>query len=438
MSQASLITCPSCGSKFELENTLRSSIEQEFKNRYNQKWQEETTKVKQKEDELKRLELLLQQTKEQQDMQVQDAVNKKLAVEKEELLKLKQEQQSLIDNEVNKQKNTMFEEARQKANEANALQMQAMASEIEERKQALQAAQIKELELLKKQQELDEKQRSLELETQRQLQMMQAQLEEKIRKNEADKNDLKMKEKDKTIDDLHKMVDEMKRRSEQGSMQLQGEVQELALEELLRSSFPFDIIEEVSKGVRGADAIQIVNNHFGMQCGKIIYESKRTKSFSAEWIEKLKADQRLAQADVAILVTQTMPKEMTHFGEKNGIWICSFEEVKPLAAVIRDGILKISQATASQENKGEKMQMMYDFLTSIEFKNQMEAIIDGFRSMREGIIRERMQAEKNWKEREKQLDKVLLNATHFIGSVKGIAGNALADIKMIGEEDSEN
>jgi hypothetical protein len=234
------------------------------------------------------------------------------------------------------------------------------------------------------------------------------------------------------------MVDEMKRRSEQGSMQLQGEVQELALEELLRSSFPFDIIEEVSKGVRGADAIQIVNNHFGKQCGKIIYESKRTKSFSAEWIEKLKSDQRLSQADVAILVTQTMPKEMTHFGEKNGIWICSFEEVKPLAAVIRDGILKISQATASQENKGEKMQMMYDFLTSIEFKNQMEAIIDGFRSMREGIIKERIQAEKNWKEREKQLDKVLLNATHFIGSVKGIAGNALADIKMIGEEDSEN
>jgi hypothetical protein len=131
-----------------------------------------------------------------------------------------------------------------------------------------------------------------------------------------------------------------------------------------------------------------------------------------------------------------MPKEMAHFGERNGVWICSFDEVKPLASVVRDGIIKVSLAMASQENKGEKMQMMYDFLTSTEFRNQMEAIVDGFRTMREGIIKEKVQAEKNWKEREKQLDKVLLNATHFIGSVKGIAGSAMDDIKMIGEEDN--
>jgi hypothetical protein len=351
---------------------------------------------------------------------------------------MKQQQQEIIDAEIAKQKNSLMDDAKKKAESDIQQKLEMLSTELAEKSKSIQEAQKRELDLLKKQQELDEQKNNLELEAQRKMQELKSELEEKIRKNEGEKVDMKLKEKDKTIEDLHKMVDEMKRRSEQGSMQLQGEVQELALEELLRSSFPFDIIEEVSKGVRGADAIQIVNNHFGKQCGKIIYESKRTKSFSAEWIEKLKADQRLSQADVAILVTQTMPKEMTHFGEKNGIWICSFEEVKPLAAVIRDGILKISQATASQENKGEKMQMMYDFLTSIEFKNQMEAIIDGFRSMREGIIKERIQAEKNWKEREKQLDKVLLNATHFIGSVKGIAGNALADIKMIGEEDSEN
>jgi hypothetical protein len=438
MSQSSLISCPNCGHQFELENTLRNSIEQEYKNKYNQKWAQEVANVKQKEEELKRLELQMKQNTEQLELRVQDEVNKKVLAEKEGLLKMKQQQQEIIDAEIAKQKNSLMDDAKKKAESDIQQKLEMLSSELAEKSKSIQEAQKRELDLLKKQQELDEQKNNLELEAQRKMQELKSELEEKIRKNEGEKVDMKLKEKDKTIEDLHKMVDEMKRRSEQGSMQLQGEVQELALEELLRSSFPFDIIEEVSKGVRGADAIQIVNNHFGKQCGKIIYESKRTKSFSAEWIEKLKADQRLSQADVAILVTQTMPKEMTHFGEKNGIWICSFEEVKPLAAVIRDGILKISQATASQENKGEKMQMMYDFLTSIEFKNQMEAIIDGFRSMREGIIKERIQAEKNWKEREKQLDKVLLNATHFIGSVKGIAGNALADIKMIGEEDSEN
>jgi hypothetical protein len=438
MSQSSLISCPNCGHQFELENTLRNSIEQEYKNKYNQKWAQEVANVKQKEEELKRLELQMKQNTEQLELRVQDEVNKKVLAEKEGLLKMKQQQQEIIDAEIAKQKNSLMDDAKKKAESDIQQKLEMLSSELAEKSKSIQEAQKRELDLLKKQQELDEQKNNLELEAQRKMQELKSELEEKIRKNEGEKVDMKLKEKDKTIEDLHKMVDEMKRRSEQGSMQLQGEVQELALEELLRSSFPFDIIEEVSKGVRGADAIQIVNNHFGKQCGKIIYESKRTKSFSAEWIEKLKSDQRLSQADVAILVTQTMPKEMTHFGEKNGIWICSFEEVKPLAAVIRDGILKISQATASQENKGEKMQMMYDFLTSIEFKNQMEAIIDGFRSMREGIIKERIQAEKNWKEREKQLDKVLLNATHFIGSVKGIAGNALADIKMIGEEDSEN
>jgi hypothetical protein len=431
MSQSSLISCPNCGHQFELENTLRNSIEQEYKNKYNQKWAQEVANVKQKEEELKRLELQMKQNTEQLELRVQDEVNKKVLTEKEGLLKMKQQQQEIIDAEIAKQKNSLMDDAKKKAESDIQQKLEMLSTELAEKSKSIQEAQKRELDLLKKQQELDEQKNNLELEAQRKMQELKSELEEKIRKNEGEKVDMKLKEKDKTIEDLHKMVDEMKRRSEQGSMQLQGEVQELALEELLRSSFPFDIIEEVSKGVRGADAIQIGNNHFGKQCGKIIYESKRTKSFSAEWIEKLKADQRLSQADVAILVTQTMPKEMTHFGEKNGIWICSFEEVKPLAAVIRDGILKISQATASQENKGEKMQMMYDFLTSIEFKNQMEAIIDGFRSMREGIIKERIQAEKNWKEREKQLDKVLLNATHFIGSVKGIAGNALGDLKML-------
>lgn len=434
MNKASEISCPNCGHKFELENQLRLGIEQEFKEKYNSKWREEKNALQKEKDEIKKLEQILQQSKEQIQSTVQDEVNKKLLAEKEELAKLKNQQFEIIQEAIAKERIELTELAKKNAEKDLSLQIEMLNKELDEKRNAIQDSQKRELELLKKQQELDEQKKAFELESQRQINQMQVELEEKIKKAEAEKIDFKMKEKEKQIEDLHKLVDEMKRKSEQGSMQTQGEVQELALEELLKNSFPYDIIEEVGKGVRGADAVQIVNNHFGKQCGKIIYESKRTKNFAVEWIDKLKADQRSSQADIAILVTQTMPKDMTHFGEKNGVWICSFEEVKPLASVVRDGIIKVSLAMASQENKGEKMQMMYDFLTSTEFRNQMEAIVDGFRNMREGIIKEKIQAEKNWKEREKQLDKVLLNATHFIGSVKGIAGSAMDDIKMIGEE----
>lgn len=436
MSKATEIECPNCHHKFELENQLRVGIEEEFKNKFNTKWKEQTLALQKEKEDVRLREQQLLQSQEQIQLKVQDEVNKKLAIEKEELSKLKSQQFELIEQAIAKERQSLSDSAKKKAEQEMSIQLEMLHKELEERKEAMQDAKRRELELLKKQQELDEQKKNYELEMQRNLNQLQSDLEEKIKKEEASRNELKFKEKEMQIDSLKKSIEEMDRRINQGSMQAQGEVQELALEELLKNSFPYDLIEEVGKGVRGADAIQIVNNHFGKQCGKIIYESKRTKNFTNEWVDKLKADQRSSQADVAILVTQTMPKEMAHFGERNGVWICSFDEVKPLASVVRDGIIKVSLAMASQENKGEKMQMMYDFLTSTEFRNQMEAIVDGFRTMREGIIKEKVHAEKNWKEREKQLDKVLLNATHFIGSVKGIAGSAMDDIKMIGEEDN--
>jgi len=207
----------------------------------------------------------------------------------------------------------------------------------------------------------------------------------------------------KEPDDQKKLAEEMRRKAEQGSMQLQGEVQELALEELLRASFPFDEISEVGKGVRGADCIQTVRNNFGQECGRIIYESKRTQSFSPDWIEKLKADMRSQGATLAVIVTQTMPRDMNCFGEKNGVWICSFSEVKALTYVLRDGIIRIFNASRSQENKGDKMQLLYNYLTSGEFSEQWKAIREGFLSMKQSIQKERDMMEKLWKSREKQL-----------------------------------
>ena len=234
--------------------------------------------------------------------------------------------------------------------------------------------------------------------------------------------DLKIKERDKQLDDQRKLIEEMKRKSEQGSMQLQGEVQELMLEELLRNAFPFDVVSEVGKGVKGADCIQIVRNSFGQECGKIIFESKRTKDFSEDWIEKLKADMRVLGADVAVIVTQAMPKGMNNFGEKDGIWICTFGEARALVHVLRDAVIKVYNAAKSQENKGDKMTLLYTYLVSSEFAEQWKAIREGFMGMKMSIQRERDQMEKMWKAREKQLEKVLLNAAHIKGSIEGIAG----------------
>jgi hypothetical protein len=246
---------------------------------------------------------------------------------------------------------------------------------------------------------------------------------------------LRIKEFEKQLDDQKKLVDEMRRKAEQGSMQLQGEVQELILEEVLRVTFPFDQIGEVGKGVRGADCIQVVRNKFGQDCGKIIYESKRTKDFSNDWIDKLKKDMRKEGVDVAVIVTQTYPKGMTCFGERDGVWICSFEEVKAVAYVLRDGILRLYNSSKSQENRGDKMHMLYDYLTGTEFSEQWKAIREGYMSMRLSIHRERDAMEKMWKMREKQLDKVLLNASSIKGSIEGIAGADTISLSLSDDED---
>ena len=227
----------------------------------------------------------------------------------------------------------------------------------------------------------------------------------------------------------------MKRKADQGSMQLQGEVQELALEKLLQDAFPFDLVEPIGKGVRGADCTLTIRNSTGQECGKIIYESKRTKNFELDWIDKLKTDMRQQNAQVAMLVTRVMPRDMSCFGEKNGVWICNFSEVKALTEVFRDGVIRIFQASRNQQNKGDKMQLLYDYLTSSEFSEQWKAIREGFSSMKMSIQRERDMMEKLWKTREKQLEKVLLNAAHIKGSMEGISGQEDFNMNLIDDTD---
>ena len=371
---------------------------------------------------------------------IRDEVQKELRSQMADWKKKKEEEFRTRETELSTQ---IEEHIRKQVSGDFEVRMQFLEKEKAANEQKLKDAQRKELEFLQQMQDLRKKEENLEMEMQKRLIEQKNSIAEQIRKEETERQSLKeteyqmrLREMEKKIEDQNKLVEEMKRKAEQGSMQLQGEVQELALEALLRNSFPFDVISEVGKGVKGADCIQTVRNNFGQECGRIIYESKRTKDFGKDWIEKLKADMRSQGADVAVIVTQAMPPDMDCFGEKDGVWICSFGEVKALSAVLRDLIIRVSTANKSQENKGDKMTLLYNYLTSGEFSEQWKAIREGFMSMRMSIQRERDQMEKMWKAREKQLEKVLLNAAHIKGSIEGIAGMENVDMSLTSEENS--
>lgn len=321
--------------------------------------------------------------------------------------------------------------AQKKAAEELAMQLKAMEEESRMKTLQLQEMQKKELDFLREKNELEQRSRNLDIEIEKRLLEDRKKIEQETIQREAQLFEMRMKEKELQLESMKRTIEELKRKSEQGLTQQQGEAQEVLLEQILQEHFPFDSISEVGKGVEGADCIQTVRTMSGKECGKIIYESKRTKGWNGAWIEKLKNDMRATQADLAILVTQTFPKGMDCFGEKDGVWICSFKEVLGLSTALRNAIIRIAETKRSEENKGEKMQMLYNYLTGIEFRQHVEAILESFLSMKQSITKERLQMEKLWKEREKQLDKVLLNTSGLFGSIKGIAGASVEDIPLL-------
>jgi hypothetical protein len=244
-------------------------------------------------------------------------------------------------------------------------------------------------------------------------------------------NELKFKELEKQLSDQRQLAEEMKRKANQGSIQLQGEVQELAIEEWLTKNFPLDTIIEVKKGARGADCKHIINSREKENCGIVYYESKRTKDFGKNWIGKLKNDISELGANIGILVTDVMPPGMKRMGQKDGIWICTYEEFKGLCFVLREHIIALDLAFTSQQNKGDKMVMLYDYLTSNEFRLQVEAIIEGYKQMQQDLESEKRSITGHWKKREKQLEKVLKNTNFMYNSLRGIAGSAIQSIEYL-------
>jgi len=409
MSNQTKITCPNCGQEIDVNSVISHSLEEEFKKKYNAKWVEEKKKYQEEVDKLEKQKQEIEALKQNQETLVAEKLASVIKAEKEKFEKqiksqLQEEQSeriALIEKELQEKSEQVKELNRAKA------EIEQIKREKAEMKEAIEAESAKLLN-----EKINEE-------------------KDKIRKAEHDKNELIVAELQKQLDDQKRLTEEMKRKQEQGSMQLQGEVQELAIEEWLTSNFPLDTIDEIKKGDRGADCVQIVHTRTTQNCGTIYYESKRTKNFEPKWLEKLRDDIRAKGANIGVLVTDAFPKNMERMGMVDGIWVCSFEEFKGLCFVLRESIVQLSLVAASQENKGEKTLMLYDFLISNEFRLQVEAIVEGFTQMQADLISEKRSIMGHWKKREKQIEKVLLNTNYMYNSIKGIAGSAIQPIKTL-------
>ena len=404
------IKCPNCAHEFPLEEAVSEEYRKELR-------QQMMVYKKEKEAEVERKE---------QEWQKQ-------------ILKREAEFFHQLQAEKSKMQQELGETLRKSIAADFENKMRLLEQNNLDHQEKLKQARQKELDFMKKEREFRDKEEEMELSLQIKLGEERERIAGEIRKIEGQKNQMKdtehqleVRELKKQLEDTKKLADDMRRKAEQSSSQLHGEVQELLLEELLCGCFPFDSIREVPKGKKGADCILIVRNRTGAECGKILFESKRTTTWGKEWIEKVKHDALNSKADVAVLVSQTLPDKMQDkFEFRDGVWICSFENVKLLTASIREGMINIYNLNRSQEGKGDKMQMLYDFMTSQEFANKWKNIRDVFKNMHLSIFKEKEIMEKLWKNREKQLERALLNSDHIMGSIEGIAGKNTIDLGLL-------
>lgn len=392
------IECPNCGHEINVSKILYARLDEELSKKYN----DELARHRKKYDEQK---ASLEEERRRLEGRIEEGI-------RSESLKLRK---------------MLREEAEQEQSE----RIQAMQEELERKAEKLKEYNraLSEIERLKR--EKEQVHDEIEAESEKRLTRMVSEEREKIRRAEQERIELKVMEKDALIEQLKNQLGDAQRKAEQGSTQLQGEAQELAIEEWLRDSFPLDTVEEIKKGKKGADCLQIVNTRSRRGCGTICYESKRTRVFQPKWIEKFKGDIQDRGADVGVLVTEAMPPDMERMGCREGIWICSFEEFKGLCTVVREFIVRMSNADLARVNRGDKMGMLYDFLTSNEFRLQVEAIVEGFTQLQQDMESEKRSMHAIWKRREKQIQKVVKNTVNMYSSVKGIAGSAVQTVPLL-------
>lgn len=409
------INCPDCGATIDVNEVLVNTLKKQIEDQYKLQIIQDKKDLQQRENNLSAELEKLNNQKEDFNKKLASELEKSLAVEK---LKIQ----------------TNLRETIQRESET---QLKSLQQELD-----IKSNQIKEFNSLKSEmakvmREKDEMESKLKADSEIELNKKLNEAREEIAKQESVKHELRLKDKQKVIDDLNNQLKEATRKAEQGSMQLQGETQELAIEEYLAKQFPLDTIQEIKKGERGADSLHVVNTRTAQNCGSILYESKRTKNFSNTWIPKLKEDMQLKNADFGVLVTEVYPSDMTCLGQIDDIWVCSYEEFKGLCTVLRQTVTQLHSVRAKVANRGDKMGMIYDFLTSNEFKMHVESIVRGFQEMQTDLNSEKRSMQRIWKKREKQIDLVLKNTVQMYGSIEGIAGSDVEAIEILGLDHSD-
>lgn len=437
-----VITCPQCGHEFPLTDALAAQLHARFDADHRARLEAAVKEAEARaQTQLATQLATLQKLLDEQSIKAREAEARELAL-RQKALELEQAQTQAVERarleteerlrrDAEEKIQALVAQAEKQARDAAALERQQLEARLAEERAKLEQAQKAELELRRQAEALQARERELDLELARRLDAKKSEWEAVLRQTFAAEQDLKLKEKEKQIDDMKRIIDELKHKSVQGSQELQGEVLELDIQAALERQFPHDEIQPVPKGVAGADLIQTVRNGQGQSCGRIVWETKNTKNWSAAWLAKLKDDTRAVGGNLAVLVSTALPEGMYEFGLVEGVWVASRRAWPALAVALREQLVQIAFAHAASEGKQEKMDMLYRYLAGDAFRHKVTGIVEAFTALQEQLARERRAMEKIWKDREKQIERVITNTVGMYGEMSGILGGSLPEIPAL-------
>jgi hypothetical protein len=410
------VLCPNCRTEIRLTESLAAPLIAATRAQFELQLSQKDAQILKREQAVRDQERLVVQARDGLEQQVADRVEAQIKDERARLI---------------------AQESR-KARLVSAAELEAKSRELAEAQEILKTQELKlaeaqnaQAELIRRQRKLDDAQRELELNVARRVHDGLAEARALARREAEESLKLKVMEKDTTIASMQQKIEELKQRAEQGSQQLQGEVQELELENLLRVKFPFDAVEPVPKGEYGGDVLQSVTGMGGAQCGAILWECKRTRHWSDGWLAKLREDQRGAKAEFAVLVSQALPKGIETFDVVDSIWVTHPRAALPVATVLRHMLQQLHAARQVSEGQQSKTDMVYQYLTGARFRQRVEAIVEAFTSMQEDLDRERKAIMKQWAKRGEQIERVMGATVGMYGDLQGIAGKSLQEIASL-------
>lgn len=404
------ITCPNCATEIKLTESLAAPLIAATRKEYEAKIALKEQDVSKREAALKAQQKAIEEAQESIDSQVAE--------------KLKEQKNAIVAEEAKKAKLAAAADIEAKAKEVTDLQAILAAQNTK-----LEEAQKAQAEMLRKQRELDDAKRELELTVEKRVQASIAEVRQKAKQEAEEGLKLKVTEKEQQIASMQRQIEDLKRKAEQGSQQLQGEVMELELEATLQNKFPMDNIEPVGKGEFGGDVVQRVVGPMGQPCGSILWESKRTKNWSDGWLPKLRGDQRSAGAEIAVLVSSALPKDIDTFGHIDGVWITEPRFAMPLVIALRQTLIEVASMRQAQDGQETKMELVYDYLTGPKFRHRVEAIVEKFSDMQADLDREKKAMTRLWAKREAQIQGVIEATVGMYGDLQGIAGQAIQEIE---------